>query len=313
MSGTAGNLKLSGKSLERQKALDAKKARVQKKREIERARKRVLKSRRRDRVSGLTDPGSFLVGGGEASASDSRTEVVGGGGAERTVQRDIVDNRSRSSGNSPVDPGPGFDIENTIRRGFEDILQGKSSSFPEERFELEMQKLNEDSRATESRLNRELDRDLIRRGIFRSGIAARNQREVKLHVDSELSEAERQLKIEKLKAEFSDRMTALNLAQSWLDSRRRYEIGKEQIAAQREATRAQIALGYAQIAASKENARMSASAARAGLGLQREQFNESVRRYEESKIPIPKEMQPSFGGQSKIPPSTFNAVMGSGF
>lgn len=239
-------------------------------------------------------------------------QVVGPPNPPKTEQTAIPGSHSKASGNSPVDPRAGFDVERDIRGEFEAILKGEKGSFTNERLSLERQKLKEKATRTEARLNKELDRDLIRRGIFRSGVAARNAREVKLQVASDLSSGERELRLRQLEAEFSDRMQALQMAQTWLDSRRRYELGKEQIAAQREATRAQIALGYAQIRSSERNAKRQAGVASASLGLQRENFNFNVRKYEESKIPIPSELSPSFGGASSVPQNVFNTVFGTG-
>ena len=219
---------------------------------------------------------------------------------------------TKPSGASPVDPRAGFDVERTIRNKFESILSGKEGSFTEERLALESQKLSEAAVSRKERLTKELDRDLIRRGVFNSGIGARSQREINLAVEKNKSNALRELKIKKLAADWSDKMNALGMAQKWLDSRRSYEIGKEQIAATRESTRARTALGYAQIAAGKENARTQAGAARAALGLNRERFTEDIRRYEESKIPIPPEMQSNFGGQTALPPVVFSTVFGAG-
>ena len=211
-----------------------------------------------------------------------------------------------------VDPRPSSDVESTIRNKFERILSGKEGSFTDARLNLENQKLSEAAVTRKERLTNELDRDLIRRGVFGSGIGARSQREINLSVDKSKSSALRELKIAKLSADWSDKMNALGMAQKWLDSRRNYELGKEQIQATRDATRAQTALGYASIAASKENALIQASAARAGLGLQREAFAEDVRRYEESKVPIPPEVWEDFGGQKALQQGVFDRWYNTG-
>ena len=96
--------------------------------------------------------------------------------------------------------------------------------------------------------------------------------EIGLSIEQEKTQGVRQVKMARIAAQFQDKMAGLQMAQSWLDSKRRYELGKEQIQATREAARAQISLGYAGIAAQKEIARLSAGRAGASLGLAREQF-----------------------------------------
>ena len=64
----------------------------------------------------------------------------------------------------------------------------------------------------------------------------------------------------------------LERSQAWLQQRQSYELGKEQIAVQREGIRAQYAVGMASVQAQKDVARIHASVARAQLGFQQERF-----------------------------------------
>lgn len=205
----------------------------------------------------------------------------------------------------------GSDIENIVNRSWMDILQGKSGRYSPERVAAEKQELWSTEKGRERQLLERMNRDAIARGVARGGLAHRDTRTIALETASRISAGERQIKMAQIQAEFEDKMAALNMAQKSLDSRRQYELGKEQIAAQREATRAHTALGYAQIAAQKEIARRQAGIAASRLGFDREQFEWSKEKYEESKIPIPAELSSNFGGQTSLTPAVFDRIFGS--
>ncbi len=185
----------------------------------------------------------------------------GGGGAVTDTGFDIGASQTK-----------GLDVDSVVKKWFTGILDGTIGSFTDEKEALLTAELVEAGNRKKTQLQaRERTRG-ISRGLFRSGLQLQAEREIDIGIEQEKSAGIRQVKMARIQAEFTDKMGALGMAQQWLDSRRRYELGKEQIQASREATRAQISLGYAQIAAGKENARLSAGRAGAALGLQREQF-----------------------------------------
>lgn len=178
----------------------------------------------------------------------------------------------KPSGPAPVNVEPSVEVETDIRETLADLKSGEISSMSEEQAALMKQNLAQSARRRGEGVIKQLDRDLVRRGIYRSGIANRNARNVRLQIESEISQGEREIEIKKLAAEFSDKMLYLDKSQTWLRDRRNYELGKEQIAAQREATRAQYSVGMASVEAQRYSARLSAGAARANLGFARERF-----------------------------------------
>jgi hypothetical protein len=97
-----------------------------------------------------------------------------------------------------------------------------------------------------------LSDDLISRGVFRSGIAARGMSEIDRGASAQYSKDVRDIQTQKALSDFSNRMQALTAAQSWLDSKRTYLVQRESNAIQREIGLAQIKLGYAKIASEKE-------------------------------------------------------------
>lgn len=196
----------------------------------------------------------------------------------------------------------GGKMDTQIRENVEGILSGKIKRFTPELKERKKQTLFTSIMARKEAERRGLESDISARGVSRGGVMARGQTELRQTALQAYGEGINQMEIEEIMAEFDDRNAALDRAQKWLDSRRSYELQKEQIQAQREATAAQISLGYAQIAAGERNAKRAASAARAGLGLSRDRFAFEKQKYNDSLIKLPT-------GQ-KVPPSTWDRMMG---
>jgi hypothetical protein len=213
---------------------------------------------------------------------------------------------------TPWSERKGQEIEHLVEQGYRGVLEGKTGRWSGEREALEKQKVYESAKQAERIQYAELEEDALSRGLARSGLAHRDRRSVALATARRISAGEREIVLAKVVAEFEDKMMALNMAQKALDSRRSYELGKEQISATREATAARTALGYAQIKAQKQIASMQAGRAAAALGLQKEQFEFAKQRYEESKIPLGAELQEVWG-TDKIPASVFGAITGYGF
>jgi hypothetical protein len=170
----------------------------------------------------------------------------------------------------------GDSVEALIEKQFRGILSGEFGSFTQKKEDILLAQLRSEGRAKAASLRAQADRDAVQRGLYRSDIALKRYREIDLEIEKQISDGEQKIRLARAEAEFNDKMKALDMAQKWLDSRRQYELGKEQIAAQREATQAQLALGYAQIAANKEIAQMQASAAGAGVRAQLQMHREEM-------------------------------------
>ncbi len=178
----------------------------------------------------------------------------------------------KGSGKAPVNVKPSSEVETEIRETLGKLKSGEISSMSKEQSDLMKQNLAQSARSRGESTIKSLNRDLVRRGIYRSGIAGRNMREVRLRVEADISAGEREIEIKRLAAEFTDKMAWLDRSQKWLSDRHAYELGKEQIAAQREATSASYAVGMASVEAQRYSARLSAGAAGARLAFSKEQF-----------------------------------------
>lgn len=190
---------------------------------------------------------------------DKKSSGGGGGGG-------------KGAGGYKGDPLRG-EIEDKIRNQITGLLSGDIGSFTDEKVQLLKQQIQQTARAEEKRQISASNKDLIRRGIFRSGIAASANRKIGMATQRTITKAYNEVRMKQIEAEYTDKMNALQMGQKWLDSLRQYELGKEQIAATREATAARTSLGYAQIAAGERNAKRAAGAARASLGLAQSKFD----------------------------------------
>lgn len=166
----------------------------------------------------------------------------------------------------------GQSAEDLIRKQWQGLISGKISSFTDERAAALKQELIENARGRERQELDASDVDLIRRGIYRSGIAARSARDIRRGTNRDIGIGEREIKLKQITAEFTDRMAGLQMAQAWLTSKRNYELGKESNEIRRAAIAASTALGYARIKSSEKIAARNAGIAAGNLGLARESF-----------------------------------------
>lgn len=94
--------------------------------------------------------------------------------------------------------------------------------------------------------------DSIRRGLGRSGIPTRGIEGVQRQAVESFTAATNANQVEKAKADFADKMAALDAAEKWLAQQQQYAATLDQTAAGREKAAADIALGYARIAADRQ-------------------------------------------------------------
>ena len=183
----------------------------------------------------------------------------------------------------------GQDVEALIKEGFQDILSGKKGSFSDETFANLKQALFESTRGQAKASQNEALRTAALTGTFRSPATQRVMRDIDTSARSQFTQGVRELMIEKAKAEWSDRMQGLQMAQQWLQQRQSYVLGKAQIAATLESARIQASatVRAASIAAgaTRDAARAGAGAARAGLAENARQFDaEMAFRKEQANI-----------------------------
>lgn len=171
----------------------------------------------------------------------------------------------------------GQDVEGLIKEGFQDILSGKKGSFSDETFANLKQALFESTRGQAKASQNEALRTAALTGTFRSPATQRVMRDIDTSARSQFTQGVRELMIEKAKAEWSDRMQGLQMAQQWLQQRQSYVLGKAQIAATLESARIQAS---ATVRAASISAGATRDAARAGAGAARAGIAENARQFD---------------------------------
>lgn len=151
---------------------------------------------------------------------------------------------SRPDTSSPLDP--------MMEKVIADILSGKSTRYSPEAVAAMKAQALEAREGNYKTGTDEMNRDLIKRGLFRSGIAAEGAAGLRRSVSATYSKALQSIQAEKAKADFEDRMAALQRAQQFLDSKRSYELGKEKNSIDRDMGESQLALGYARLEAERK-------------------------------------------------------------
>lgn len=177
-------------------------------------------------------------------------------------------------GQTRVDEG--LDVDNLIKQQFQDILSGKLSRFSDKTLASMKQGLFEATRGQARASQQEALRLAAVTGTFRSPVTQRVLRDIDASARAQYTQGVRDILLEKARAEFEDRMAALQLAQQWLNSRRQYILGKEQIQATLKAASIQagatVRAAELRAAATRAAAGASLRARMAELDLAREKF-----------------------------------------
>lgn len=95
-------------------------------------------------------------------------------------------------------------------------------------------------------------KDSITRGLGRSGIPSRGIETAQRDATMAYTAASNLNRVEKAKADFADRMAAIDAAEKWLGQMQAYVTTLDQTAAGREKAIAEIALGYSRIQADRD-------------------------------------------------------------
>lgn len=182
------------------------------------------------------DPGQINPGGG------------GGGGAAGGGGTGIANPGATSSGLMDMFSGQA----KTIWDNLTPIMSGQQTRYSPEVLARMDANAKLASRG-EARAGRDVIlQDAIRRGVSRGGIPTRALGNVERGATAAYTAATNQNQIEKAKADFADRMAALDAAEKWLAQMQAYAVSLDQTAAGREKAIAEIALGYTRIKADRD-------------------------------------------------------------
>lgn len=157
-------------------------------------------------------------------------------------------------------------VDDAVRSHIEGTLSGAIKRYDDKTVSQMKQGLFETTRGQAKQSKRNLRAELVRSGTYRSGALGRGIVDIDNSAAASYTQGVRDIMLEKAKAEFDDKNTAIQQAQSWLKQKQDYDLGLKQISATLESARIQAGatLGAAAMAAdaTKTAARASAGAAR---------------------------------------------------
>jgi hypothetical protein len=145
-------------------------------------------------------------------------------------------------------------MSKSIQDHISGILSGQKTRWTPERMGMAKDQLFESTVGQTRAQLKQMDASLARRGLMRSGVAARAEKDLRTEGMKAYSKGVRELIMKKMDDEFNDKMKAMDTAVNWLNSERNYSLGKERNQIARE-----------QIAATMAAARLSAQVQREGI------------------------------------------------
>jgi hypothetical protein len=188
------------------------------------------------------------------------------------------------------------DINQLIKTKLEARLRGEGGFWTPEVMTQMKQELFEENQGAERRAVQQLNADVARRGLFRTGVAAKGAAQISRDAMSSYTKGIRAMLLKKAEMEWQDEKEATRDAQQWLNGQRQYMLGKEQNAIAREQVKATIAAASISASASRyaadqglKGARAAAGASRAsaaaslGLATKQHQLNVAKFKYQKAK------------------------------
>ena len=153
---------------------------------------------------------------------------------------------------TPLGPSANItDFNNDLEKYIRDALESPSRFTPEIMQSLFGQIASQSSGAIQ-RGEEAVQADAAQRGMLRGGQTGAALRDVRNAAESQRGQAMLGAQIQKINADYQDKMGALDRAQKFLDSMRDSEYRYTLLAEQRRQFDANLALGYANLAQNKE-------------------------------------------------------------
>lgn len=160
------------------------------------------------------------------------------------------------------DTSPAGALSTKLRDKAEALMDGTDGRFSDERVSMMKDQMFESTIGRVKKEVRAMDGGLVRRGMFRSGISARAEKDIRTDAMRNYSRGVKDIMLKKMDAEFEDKMRGMQMVQTWLSQKQNYDLGKErnviareQIAATSAASRLSAQVSREGIAASRANAR----------------------------------------------------------
>jgi hypothetical protein len=229
------------------------------------------------------------IGGGEGKkkrrrrkqppAAPPKKKAGGGGGGGKGGQAAKATNRLDAL-------GPNNALDNQVQEHVQGILSGEKSRWSEDRMNMAKDSLFESTVGqTEAQL-KGMNKSLARRGLLRTGIAAKAEKDLRSEGMKAYSQGVRELIMKKMDDEFNDKMKAMDTGINWLNSARNFELGRERNVIAREQIAATLQAAAMQAEVAREGIKAANGRAAAALGFQRQQAAEANARYVLSQAQI---------------------------
>lgn len=208
--------------------------------------------------------------GGGAPGGAAPPAPRGGGGGQRVappVAPPAVRNKSKTKDAKPPgeDTSPDGALSQKLRQKAEDMMDGKESRYNDERVSMMKDQMFESTIGRVGKEVRAMDGGMVRRGMFRSGMSARAESDIRQNAMTNYSRGVKDIMIKKMDAEFEDKMKGMQMTQTWLSQKQNYDLGKERNAIARQQIAASTAASMLSAQVSREGIAANASAARAAL------------------------------------------------
>lgn len=153
-----------------------------------------------------------------------------------------------TGGKAPFDLwGVGQNIDTMIQDFLKGVIEGRQTRYSPEVVQDMMAGEKRTSEAQYANDVEGINEDLAARGLYRSPVGADLAAEARMGADQRFSEGARQIRVDKAKQDFEDRIAGVDRAQKNLDALRSYVAQLDITQAEREKLKATIELGYARI------------------------------------------------------------------
>jgi hypothetical protein len=166
-----------------------------------------------------------------------------------------------------------------IKERAEGLMSGKISRFGPEQMSMMKDQLFQDTMGQVKQQVRAMDGSLARRGMFRSGLAARAESDIRRAGITAYSRGIKDILLKKMNAEFEDKNEGLKMAQSYVTGQQNYQLGRERNQIAREQISAQLSIAAMQNKTARAGIAAANGRANAALRFSKEQAAVSQARF----------------------------------
>jgi hypothetical protein len=166
-----------------------------------------------------------------------------------------------------------------IKKRSEGLMSGEISRYGPEQMRMMKDQVFQDTMGQVKQQVRALDGSMARRGLMRSGLAARAEGDMRRAGLAAYSRGVKDILLKKMDKEFEDKNEGLRMAQSYVTGQQNYQLGRERNDIARDQISAQLSIAAMQNKTARAGISASRSAAAASLGFAKQQAVVSQARF----------------------------------